>query len=313
MPLDPDCLRLHELYQLAGRPPLETLSPTEAREAMKAGRAILQPDPPLMGELRDLKCPGPLGDIALRLYRPPSAKPAEKLPALVFYHGGGWVIGDLDTHDTLCRELSVQSGAAVIAVDYRLAPEHRFPAAVDDSFAALQWIAQNAAAVGIDASQMAVGGDSAGGNLATVVALLARDSGGPAIRFQLLVYPATDASFTQVSHTENAGVLPLTKPVMEWFWRQYLDGRDGMTDWRASPLNAASLINLPPAYVMTAGYDVLRDEGLDYADKLESAGVPVARRHYPGQVHGFLTMGKLIREANVAVADAAAALKAALR
>ncbi len=312
MSLDPDCQRVHELYRLAGRPPLETLSVGEAREAMQRGREILQPDPPEMSEVRALSCLGPGGPIPLRLYRPKSAAPGEKLPALVFYHGGGWVLGDLDTHDTLCRELSAKAGCAVIAVDYRLAPEHRFPAAVNDAFAATAWIANHAADLAIDADRLAVGGDSAGGNLAIVVAVLARDKGGPAISYQLLIYPATDASKTQVSHQENAAILPLTKPVMEWFWAHYMGESDGTTDWRASPLNAGSLINLPPAYVITAGYDVLRDEGLDFADKLEAAGVLVTRKHYPGQIHGFITMGKIIREANAAVADAAAALRVAL-
>ena len=312
MPLDPDCVRVHELYKMAGRPPLETLSVGEAREAMNRGRLILQPDPPEMGEVRNLTCPGPAGEIHLRLYRPRSVPAEAALPVLVFFHGGGWVLGDLDTHDTVCRELSVHSGAAVVAVDYRLAPEHRFPGAVEDAYAATRWIADNAVALGIDASRIAVGGDSAGGTLATVVAMMVRDQGGPPLLFQLLIYPATDASFTQVSHTENADILPLTKPVMTWFWKHYMGGLDGTTDWRASPLIAGSLINLPPAYVITAGYDVLRDEGLDYADKLESAGVSVIRKHYAGQIHGFFTMGKIIREANTAVRDAAAAVRAAL-
>ncbi len=312
MALDPDCVRVHDLYRLAGRPPLQTLSPPEAREAMKAARAVFQPDPPVVSSVRDLTCPGPAGAIPLRYYRPASAAATTKLPVLVFYHGGGWVIGDLETHDTLCRELANGSGAAVIAVDYRLAPEHRFPAAVEDSFAATKWVAEHGAELVLDTSRLAVGGDSAGGNLAAVVALMARDANGPAIKHQLLIYPATDASQTQVSHTENADVLPLTKPVMDWFWTHYLDGKDGTADWRASPLVAGSLINLPPAHVITAGYDVLRDEGLDYADKLESAGASVTRKHYPGQIHGFITMGKMVGDANVAVAESAAALSVAL-
>jgi len=312
MPLDPDCLRVHELYKIAGRPPLEQLSPAEAREGMRKSREIMQPDPPAMSEVRDLTCPGPAGPIRLRLYRPLSARPADILPVLVFYHGGGWVIGDLDTHDVLARQLAQSSGAAVVAVDYRLAPEHRFPAAVDDAYAATRWVADNGKALGVDGSRLAVGGDSAGGNLAAVVSLMAHEKGGPAIRFQLLIYPATDTSQTQVSHKENADVLPLTKPAMDWFWNHYMGGQDGTQDYRASPLIAASLVNLPEAYVITAGYDVLRDEGLDYADKLEAARVPVTRRHYPGQIHGFFSMGRIIKDANAAVADAGAALKAAL-
>lgn len=312
MPLDPDCVRVHELYKLAGRPPLEQLSPAEAREGMRKSREILQPDPPQMSDVRDLTCPGPAGPIKLRLYRPASAKAGDILPVLVFYHGGGWVIGDLDTHDVLARQLAASSGVAVVAVDYRLAPEHRFPAAVDDSFAATRWVADNGKALGIDPSRLAIGGDSAGGNLAAVVALMARDKGGLVIRYQLLIYPATDTSQTQVSHTENAAVLPLTKQAMDWFWAHYMGGQDGTQDYRASPLMAPSLINLPPAYVITVGYDVLRDEGLDYADKLEAARVGVTRKHYPGQIHGFISMGRIIKDANSAVADAGAALKAAL-
>ncbi len=314
MPLDADCVRVHELYALAGRPPLETLSAAEARDAMKRGRAILQPDPPDMAEVRDLTCPGPSGAIPLRLYRPKGTAKTAVLPALVYFHGGGWVIGDLETHDTLCRELANGSGTAVVSVDYRLAPEHPFPAPVDDAFAATQWIAANAASLGVDANRIAVGGDSAGGNLAIVVALLARDKGGPRLRFQLLIYPATDFSNTQISYEENGGVLPLTTPVMLYFKHHYVGhlGQDAVTDWRASPLSAPSVKGLPPALVMTAGYDVLRDEGQDFADRLESAGVAVERRHFAGQIHGFITMGKIVREANVAVAEAAAAVKAAL-
>ena len=312
MSLDPDCQRVHDLYRLAARPPLETLSVAEAREAMKRGREILQPDPPAMSEVRNLACPGPGGPIPLRLYRPPGVSAAARLPVLVFCHGGGWVIGDLDTHDTLARELSVASGAAVVSVDYRLAPEHRFPAAAEDAFAATKWVAENAASLGVDPARLAVGGDSAGGNLAIVTSLMARDGGGPKIAFQLLIYPATDFSATQISHVENAAVLPLTKPVMEWFCAHYLGGQDGITDWRASPMSAPSLKKLPPAYVITAGYDVLRDEGQDFADRLESAGVAVTRAHYPGQIHGFITMGRIVREANTAVTDAAGALRAAL-
>ena len=314
MTLDADCVRVHELYALAGRPPLETLSAVDARDAMQRGRAILQPDPPDMAEVRQLTCPGPGGALPLRLYRPKGTAKTAVLPALVYFHGGGWVIGDLDTHDTLCRELANGSGAAVVSVDYRLAPEHPFPAPVDDAFAATKWIAANAPSLGVDANRIAVGGDSAGGNLAIVVALMARDAGGPKLRFQLLIYPATDFSNTQISYEENGGVLPLTTPVMLYFKRHYVGhlGQAAVTDWRASPLSAPSVKGLPPALVMTAGYDVLRDEGQDFADRLESAGIAVERRHYPGQIHGFITMGRIIREANVAVAEAAAAVKAAL-
>lgn len=315
-PIDPDCLKVHELFALAKRPPMEQQSPAEAREAYQRGRAFLQPESPVMAEVRDLTADGPAGPIPLRLYRPHGAASGAILPALVYYHGGGWVIGDLDSHDTLCRQLCNMSGAAVIAVDYRLAPEHRFPAAVDDAYAALVWIAANAKALHIDARRLAVGGDSAGGNLATIAALMARDQKGPALRLQLLIYPATDFGMNTPSFTTRGDVLPLTKAAVVWFASLYFGPNANNPkvtgDWRASPAHAASHAGLPPAYVVTAGYDVLCDEGRAYADKLEAAGTMVERVHYPGMIHGFITMGKLVAVANTAVAGCAAAVKRAL-
>lgn len=302
--LDPDCAKVHEMYRLGGRPPLETLDPVTARELTKKGRVALQPDPPVMAEVRELACPGPGGPIGLRMYRPATA-PGGALPCLIYYHGGGWVIGDLDTHDVLCRELAMLARIAVISVDYRLAPEHRFPAAVEDAFAALAWIAANGATLGLDVTRLIVGGDSAGGNLAIVAALEARDRGGPKISQQLLIYPATDFSLTQASHRDpTADVPPLTSGAMMWFKDHYLGPDDG-SDWRASPLRAASLKGLPPAYVITAGYDFLRDEGRQLAERLTQSDVAVVYRHYQGMIHGFLPMGRIVREANRAVADAA--------
>ena len=310
--LDPDCAKVHELYQLAGRPPLETLDPVTAREVTKRGRVVLQPDPPVMAEVRDLRCPGPGGEIGLRFYRPATAPPTP-LPCLVYYHGGGWVIGDLETHDVLCRELAMLSRIAVVSVDYRLAPEHPFPAAVEDAIAALAWVAANGATLGIDTRCVSVGGDSAGGNLAIVAALDARDRGGPKLVQQLLIYPATDFSLTQPSHRDpTADVPPLTSGAMKWFKDHYLGQKDGR-DWRASPLRAASLAGLPSAHVITAGYDFLRDEGGQFVERLGQAGVPVVHRHYPGMIHGFLPMGRIVREANRAVADAAEWLKTGSR
>ena len=312
-PLDPDCIKVHQLYALAKRPPLEQQSPPEARDAMARSRAILAPDPPDMAEVRNLAAPGPAGPIALRLYRPYGVAANAVLPALIYYHGGGWVIGDLDSHDVLCRELANGSGAAVISVDYRLAPEHRFPAAVDDAYAAFVWVAAHANDLRIDATRLAVGGDSAGGNLAAVVALMARDTKGPAIRLQLLIYPATDFTMRTASYQTRADVLPLTRAAMVWFRDHYFGATASDTkviaDWHASPAHAASHLNLPPAFVLTAGYDVLCDDGRAYAATLQAAGVAVEPAHYPGMIHGFITMGKIVRVANDAVAACAHALK----
>jgi acetyl esterase len=280
---------------------------------MLRARPVFQPEPPDMAEVRALTAPGPAGPIPLRLYRPFGAVSGAALPALVFFHGGGWVIGDLDSHDTLCRQLCNASGACVVAVDYRLAPEHRFPAAVEDSYAAFTWIAAQAANLGIDPFRLAVGGDSAGGNLAAVVALMARDQRGPNLSLQLLIYPATDWAMSGGSYETQGDVLPLTSNAMRWFGDHYFGQAAALRqDWRASPLRAESHTKLPPAFVLTAEHDVLCDEGQAYATALETAGVPVERAHYPGMIHGFITMGKVVRTASEAVEACAAALKRAL-
>jgi acetyl esterase len=219
------------------------------------------------------------------------------------------VIGDLDSHDVVCRQLAVSGALIVISVDYRLAPEHKFPAAADDAIAATKWIAANARELGIDASRLSIGGDSAGGNLAAVVALTARDGNGPKIAGQVLIYPATDFAMTHGSHSEPETSVLLTHSVIRWFRDHYLNGTADIHDWRASPARAKSLAGLPPTYVLTAGADPLRDEGDDYAERLRQAGVPVTYKHYPGQFHGFFTMGKLLQQANVAVREIGAWLK----
>ncbi|MEA2757031.1 MAG: acetyl esterase, partial [Aliidongia sp.] len=251
------------------------------------------------------------GAIPLRLYRPLGAAPDTVLPTLVYYHGGGWVIGDLDTHDVVCRQLANRAGCAVIAVEYRLAPEHAFPAAVEDAFDALCWVRDQAVTLVVDAERLAVGGDSAGGNLAAVAALIARDAGSPGLRYQLLIYPATDFIGGYESQERLAEGYLLTRANQAWFHAQYLPNRADRTDWRASPLQAPSHADLPPAYVLTAGYDPLSDEGEAYANKLEAAGITVTRRHFAGQIHGFITMGRVIDAAGVALAEAGDALKAA--
>jgi acetyl esterase len=229
----------------------------------------------------------------------------------VFFHGGGWTIGDLDTHDVVCRQLANGARCAVFSVDYRLAPENPFPAAVDDCMAATAFVSKNSVSLGIDRKRIAVGGDSAGGNLAAVVSILARDAGGPAIAFQLLIYPATDQRGGFPSHERNGKGYLLTRESMDFFRACYLPRREDWSDWRASPLLAKDLSRLPPAFVLTAGFDPLVDEGRAYAERLAREGVKVEYREYEGMVHGFVLMGGVVDRANAAVADCAAALKAA--
>jgi len=311
--LHPQARALLDLIEATGVAPLHTLTPAEARASYRDRRFFTQPAPPEVAQVRNLAVPSPAADIALRLYRPLCSAADALLPVLVYYHGGGWVIGDLDTHDTLCRELANGAGCAVVAVDYRMGPEHRFPAAVDDSVAALQWVHANAARLGLDASRVAVGGDSAGGNLAAVAAIAARDAGGPALAFQLLIYPATDQRRTAPSHAANGQGYLLTRDTMAYFHDHYLAGPAHDLDWRASPLLHPDLKGLPPAFVLTAGHDPLRDEGLQYAQALTAAGNAATLVCFERQIHGFILMGKVIDEANVAVQLCAAELRRALR
>ncbi len=273
--LDPDAAVVFKAFQEAGRPPYETLSPAEARAFYLQARIVTNPEPPELKSVEPLAIPSPAGSIPARIYTPKVLRLSNGLaPCLVFFHGGGWVIGDLDTHDVACRKLADEGQLMVISVDYRLAPEHKFPAAVDDAIAATKWIADNAKQLGIDASRLMVGGDSAGGNLAAVVAISARDGNGPRIAGQVLIYPATDFAKTHPSHREPETSILLTHTVIKWFRDHYLrDAADG-SDWRASPARARTLAGLPPAYVLTAGADPLRDEGDEYAQRLKDAGVP---------------------------------------
>src|SRR4029077_21093511 len=233
--------------------------------------------------------------------------------AYLFFHGGGWVIGDVNTHDVLCRQLTAASGASVISVDYRLAPEHKFPAAADDSWAATTWVIAHAAELGLDASRVAVGGDSAGGNLATVVALMARDAGGPTIKLQTLIYPVTDVMRETRTYADFADGYLLTRESMRWFIAQYLPAGDQARDWRVSPLRAPSLAGLPPALIITAGFDPLRDEGEMYAGRLRDAGNMVDYVCYGGMIHGFIGMGKLLDTAQRAIAHVGGSLRQAFR
>ena len=306
--LDPDAVAVYKAFQEAGRPAYETLTPPEAREYYMQARLVANPEPPELLSAESLAIPSSHGRIPARIYTPKKLRKADGLaPGLVFFHGGGWVIGNLETHDVVCRKLAHEGEMIVISVDYRLAPEHRFPAAVEDAVTATKWLAANAKALGVDASRLVVGGDSAGGNLAAVVSLHAREN-GPKLAGQLLVYPATDFSRKHPSHSEPETSILLTHTVVTWFMNNYLGDAD-INDWRASPARARTLADLPPAYVLTAGADPLRDEGDEYAARLKEAGVAVTYRHFPGQFHGFFTMGKLLNQANIAVGEIATWLK----
>jgi acetyl esterase len=311
--LHPRAKVLLQLIEERGLPPTHTQTPEAARQYYRERRYLTQPEAPAVALVQDLVATVAHGTIALRLYRPAGSALDALLPALVFFHGGGWVIGDLDTHDVLCRELANGSGCCVISVDYRLGPEQRFPAAVDDCIAATVWAQRNAATLGIDGTRLAVGGDSAGGNLAAVVAIALRDSGEVALDYQLLIYPATDMRRGAPSHTSNAQGYLLTADTMAYFHDHYIDDKQHDTDWRASPLLHQDLGKLPPALVLTAGYDPLRDEGLAYAQRLSDAGNRATHICFERQIHGFITMGRVIDEANAAVAICAAELRRALR
>jgi len=286
--------------QSEGQPKYEDGDAATARRLYRDARGALSPEPPAVAESRDLTAPGPAGAIPLRYYRPAASTADTALPALMFYHGGGWVIGDRDTHDVICRGLTNAGGFAVVSVDYRLAPEHPFPAAVDDAVAALRWLATGDHDLAVDRRRLAVGGDSAGGNLAAVVALACRD-GGPAIAAQSLIYPATDMHRDTGSHSQFSAGHLLTAPMQDWFRHQYVPEPAQWDDWRVSPLRAADHSGLPPALVLTAECDPLRDEGRAYADKLAASGVAVEYVCFKGQIHGFLTMGRVIDDAGKAV------------
>jgi acetyl esterase len=307
--LDPQARALLDLMVQRGVPPTHTLSPAEARRLYLERRGFTQPEPPAVGPVRDLPVAGGAGPIAARLVLP--AATALPPPVLVYFHGGGWTIGDLDTHDVLCRQLCAASGAAVLSVDYRLGPEHRFPAAFDDCLAATRWLQREGADLGVDTRRLAIGGDSAGGNLAAAVAIALRDGGDPAPALQLLIYPATDMRALAPSHTTNGQGYLLTADSIAYYRGHYIEDPADWADWRASPLLASSLSRLPPALVLTAGHDPLRDEGRQYADALSAAGNRAQYVCFERQVHGFITMGRMIDEANTAVDLCAAALRRA--
>ena len=314
--LDPEARALIQLMADRQVPPTHTLTPADARQAYLDRRFYSQPAPPAVADVQALQT---AGGVPLRLYLPlRSACPDQMalLPVLVFFHGGGWTMGDLDTHDVLCRQLCNGAGVAVVAVDYRMGPEHRFPAAVDDSIEATRWVRAQASALGLDRTRVAVGGDSAGGNLAAVVALALRDAGDAPLSFQLLIYPATDMRAVAASHQRNGQGYVLTVDTMTYFRDHYMGpgplAQAAWVDWRASPLLAASHAGLPPALVLTAGYDPLVDEGRQYADALSAAGTPCQYVCFQRQIHGFLPMGRILGEARTAVALCCAAMREAL-
>jgi acetyl esterase len=283
----------------------------EARRILKDS-AVEVPDPEPVSRIDNRTITTAQAELPVRIYWPNGYDDGAPPPIVVFFHGGGWVLCDLDTHDGQCRSLTNGVGAIVVSVEYRLAPEHGFPAPLDDAYAATVWAHEHAAELGGDATRLAVAGDSAGGNLAAAVAMAARDRGGPALRAQLLVYPVIDASFETASFRDNAEGYFLTGGHMRWYWDQYVPVVAQRSDPLASPIRAPDLSGLPRAHVVTAEFDPLRDEGEDYARALEAAGVPVTAHRYDGMFHGFFGMGAVLPAARDAMDTACASLRAAL-
>lgn len=308
MPLDPQCRAICEAAAQAGSP-FAADDPQAVRTGYAATTAVYTHPTPPLDSIANLAFAGAEGNLRARVYRPRDA--AAPAPVLVFLHGGGWSAGDLDTHDHVCRYLAARAGAVVAAIDYRLAPEHRFPAAFEDARAALHWIHADAAELGLDTARVAVGGDSAGGNLAAALAVAARDEGLPPLKLQLLVYPALDLTADNDSLRENGEGYLLTRDAMEQFMGWYLPDRLARSDPRASPRYAPDHSGLAPAFVQAAEFDPLRDEARDYAALLEAAGVPVTYKCYDGMIHGFMRMGARVDAAFAALDDAADALRAA--
>ena len=309
--LDPQIRALLEAMEAQGGRALETMTIEEARQS-SGPMAALAGDPEALPSVENLQISTKNGSLAMRVYTPTlaDAKDPGSLPGLVFFHGGGWVIGSLESHDATCRKIANRSGAVIVAVDYRLSPETKFPGAIHDAFEATQWVADNASKLGIDPHRLAVGGDSCGGNLATVTAMRCRDEGGPSLALQVMVYPVTNLSATDTeSYREFAEDHFLTKVAMDWFRGLYLNGpEDARSPW-ASPLLASNLRGLPPALLITAECDPLRDEGEAYGARLQEAGVPVTISRYAGMIHPFFAMSGVIDGARKAVDEVAAAIR----
>jgi acetyl esterase len=311
MQLDPSVQALFEQMPLLANYPLWEKSPNEARAEFRAMCRLYDPKIVPIGKTENVEAQGAAGPIQLRVYTPVAAGSAS-LPAIVYFHGGGFVVGDLDCYEALCRTFANESGCRVIAVDYRLAPEHPFPAAVEDCFAALKWIELNASALSIDPNRIVVAGESAGANLAAVVSLLAKDKANPKIVFQVLIYPPTQFGGVSSERPPASSYL-LDQRSIDWFQSHYLPKDVDRADPRLSPLAAKDATGLPPAYIVTAGFDPLRDEGVAYAEKLRQAGVPVTYVDYPSMIHGFFSMTGLIPLASEAVAAAAQAVRTAVK
>lgn len=308
MTLDPQTKLVLDQLAAAGAPPMETLSPEMARQAFVLPRGEVEE----VGKVEDRTIPSEKTDIPVRVYYPKELQKSN--PALVFYHGGGWVIGNIDTHDDICRALTNLANCVTISVDYRLAPEHKFPAAIDDCFAALQYVYEHAEEFQIDRTRIAVGGDSAGGNLAAVISHLAKEKAVPPICFQLLLYPSTNLGGEPTSSMrENAQGYFLEQGTMEWFRDCYLNSEEDKQNPLVSPILNDDFSGLPPALVITAEYDPLRDEGEEYAKKLGAAGVPVETIRYRGTIHGFISMSAVISQGKMALEKAGAALKSAFQ
>ena len=308
MTLDPQAKALLDKIEQSDTPPYNTLPVQEARELYDRASELAQGQPPAPQSVSALKIPGPASELDALLYRPDESG---KLPVLIYFHGGGYTIGSLKSHDCVCRTLCVEAHCIVISLDYRLAPEHKYPAAVDDCFTATQWIANNIHSLGGDGQRIAVGGDSAGGNLAAVVCIKAREAGAPVLVHQLLIYPGTDMSCSFPSHKTFGQGYRLTNELIDWFYQHYFEADSNKDSWLASPLNADDLSELPPAFVLSAGFDPLQDEDKAYADKLAQAGVPVKYSHYPGMLHGFIAMPGLFDKAREALSECAAELRKA--
>jgi acetyl esterase len=307
--LDPEIQPIIDRMESAPGPPAHLVPIAQARAAHDAESAEMSGPGEEVAAVRDVGVPGPGGPIPVRLFRP--LGPTGSIPLVAYFHGGGWVIGTIDAFDPLCRALANASGALIASIGYRLAPEHPFPAALEDARAAVRWLAASAPELGADPERMAIAGDSAGGNLATVTARRLRDEGAPRLRFQALVYPVCDSALNTPSYRDAATGFGLSPESMKRYWELYLDGADGRHP-DASPLQADDLAGLPPAFVLTVRDDVLRDEGEAYARALEAAGVPVTLRRYDGAVHGFFRWLAKAEIARRAVAETGAALRAAL-